>query len=1284
MPPPTLPPTAEEDSSSAAYKKRRSMARNRFNSDGSTRNAFYANPMPEPFARRKRASAQQPLNTSETDAIDFSNMDFGSVVNMAITQEGGIDKLTDLIATKPAAINTKNSRAHSTGDLPVVAPPNALSLKSRRKNRSIADAAPSNDEESGLFMKLTSKSPTDGGGTHKKYGAVKVEAKVKKPDDRTLLKKYLSPIRDDDSFDFSVEISESDRFFDEEDEISQTRAVSPGFKTFGQIKSDKNSISDSLRYSDRSMDQSSESNRLRQSLMGTNFLAPTRNVIAKNSLSSGTLGSRGKDSPRGMENKKGAGRDQEISAFSQMVHNSAYDATPPPAKPIGRPPISPKQSGHKVDLHAARPVFVVDDNDPTFFLSVRQFFDPTEWLIADVTYAATEDGMAMPIFPEDEGFISIRILLRRFVYNPLIPEFSSLQQFVWSIIIGIVMGVYTAGWKSLIELCVDFFWVTVPTFLKRIGFFTGLDGWFPLVHYMWICPTIFGAILSYAFAAAPNKIPGQNEWITNVHSRGVQDADTFGQLFVLSTLGMASGMSLGPELPLVLTAGMAGSYLAILTKQTVLQARILNLVAASSAVGGFFGFPMAGALFVLEIPHREGLQYFEALSPAIFGSIVAVLCNRMIVGNDVTGYYKYPFLTDTLPSSIFWHAVIFGIYGTGIGIGYAKGVLKLKGWVHDIFHKHDGHHESSPIDEDENEKPPFPPSETLATVTTVSIDEENGFHQESTPLVGKASRVASVDRQGVLARLGSFTNHLLSFNISHEPYRAAVSGAIAGFLIGVTGIFLPHSMFWGEAQLQNLIDKGRTPLPIFGRGDEPTADLTAWALCLIDSEAGGFSMPCSAAITVSKIFVTGLSLGTGIIGGHFWGPLFTGCIASHFFTDFADVVGNYFGTEPFIGTYPCVAILCTMGATHVVTFRAHTAIMLILTLTITAFNPLDSTVGYVAGDYSAVFPLLVVAVYVSLMVSRDQVKFYSAQRNRGDIMALPEVLCEPGKFGSPMAFDVRADSDEDDVGTIGSDNSGQLDPLPDFVPAPVELEAPAVADTTIDEIERNFTHMSSILANKDPAHAASSPLHSSPPMLNASFGAGKETAREAFGQGLSSAGLDALLSKPIEKGPSKSELRAHRRARSAAAVVQRESMPPKPSPNPRTGHRRIRTMMSEKQGEGSSRAASVADNRLVRVNSYGLVSDFQPSLIEQARARASSLHRKLPSLTSYHSRKNSADSSFFHSRKNSADSSFFRSRKNSADVSVSSIGNGSVGATNQEALMIGDANLIPPENPIWG
>jgi H+/Cl- antiporter ClcA len=160
------------------------------------------------------------------------------------------------------------------------------------------------------------------------------------------------------------------------------------------------------------------------------------------------------------------------------------------------------------------------------------------------------------------------------------------------------------------------------------------------------------------------------------------------------------------------------------------------------------------------------------------------------------------------------------------------------------------------------------------------------------------------------------------FHIKDEPKRAAVAGTIAGALVGVVGIFLPHTFFYGEAQLQNLIDKGRTPLPVFGEGDAPTAIFTAHALCMIDADdpeaiRAGFSIGCSALISVAKTVVIGMSLGTGIIGGHFWGPLFVGCAASHLLTDAVNWIHSHYGFGNGLVAHPCVVILCTMGAAHV-------------------------------------------------------------------------------------------------------------------------------------------------------------------------------------------------------------------------------------------------------------------------------------------------------------------------------------------------------------------------------
>ena len=211
-----------------------------------------------------------------------------------------------------------------------------------------------------------------------------------------------------------------------------------------------------------------------------------------------------------------------------------------------------------------------------------------------------------------------------------------------------------------------------------------------------------------------------------------------------------------------------------------------------------------------------------------------------------------------------------------------------------------------------------------------------------------------------------------------------------------------------------MIDRGMTRLPVFGYDDEPTAIMTAYGYCLIDpgdqrAQIQGFSTACAGTIFITKIIIVGLSLGTGICGGHFWAPLFVGCAASHFFTDLMALLSDYIGFGSDLSAYPCLAVLCIMGSTHVVTFRAQMAIILVLTLSIKSFSTAEKL--YISnGDYSAIFPLLVIACSIPLFLTRS-VTFYAKQVCRGDLIAIPEVLCEPNKAGTTQGF--RIDNMDD-------------------------------------------------------------------------------------------------------------------------------------------------------------------------------------------------------------------------------------------------------------------------------
>ena len=150
--------------------------------------------------------------------------------------------------------------------------------------------------------------------------------------------------------------------------------------------------------------------------------------------------------------------------------------------------------------------------------------------------------------------------------------------------------------------------------------------------------------------------------------------------------------------------------------------------------------------------------------------------------------------------------------------------------------------------------------------------------------------------------------------IPHEPSRAAATSALAGLAVGVTGMFLPHIMFWGEAQLQTMIDKGRTPLPIFGQEEESTAALAALGRCMADqSDNAGFGIGCSMAIILAKIFVTGVSLGTGIVGGHFWAPCKS---AKNRASSPIDIIGQQSDTSPAIFLSISICGMCSLASLY--------------------------------------------------------------------------------------------------------------------------------------------------------------------------------------------------------------------------------------------------------------------------------------------------------------------------------------------------------------------------------
>ncbi|GMI04004.1 hypothetical protein TrRE_jg6753, partial [Triparma retinervis] len=484
------------------------------------------------------------------------------------------------------------------------------------------------------------------------------------------------------------------------------------------------------------------------------------------------------------------------------------------------------------------------------------------------------------------------------LYNPKEPEFTSTQQYTWSVLLGVVLGVAASVYGSFIETLIHGIWYLLPTYVSTSYPSFPLPLLFPLIT------TLLTFFTSLLLPLLPTP-PTQDTWTKSIHRHGSLPPNSLLSTVLLSILSLSTGLSLGPELPLLTISSQIGSLLSLTLHQSLLSCRVITLTAASAGISSFFGFPLAGALFVLELPHFSGLEFYEALGPATLSSIIAVVCNRQFTKKFIQGSFTYGHINRETPGTVYWIAVACGILGGAVGVCYGKALLACK------------------------------------------------------RVFGRGGR-----------------------GPGPSGLRVALANAGLAAAVGCVCMALPECQFWGEQQLQSVLDQGATRLPFASEVE----GMDGWSICKPTGRQR--TTGCSIMIAVGKVITTGLSLSTGLPGGHFWAPLFVGA-------SLANGVAQIYPNK-----YPTITQLLLMGSAWAPSFKCGFGIMLILTVTVRSFEN-DITEPTSNSNFSAVLPLLVVSVYSSLLTTRS-FRFYKSQSHRGDVVSVPENLCEPGKAGQPL------------------------------------------------------------------------------------------------------------------------------------------------------------------------------------------------------------------------------------------------------------------------------------------
>jgi len=165
--------------------------------------------------------------------------------------------------------------------------------------------------------------------------------------------------------------------------------------------------------------------------------------------------------------------------------------------------------------------------------------------------------------------------------------------------------------------------------------------------------------------------PGDVELLVdNIHVSGTAPAvRSLRPLLPMSLLTISAGGAAGPEAPLVTTCGTLAGWLARRRRLPVADARAVTIAGMAAAFSVLFAAPLGSALFALEILHRRGMQYYEALVPSIVGALSGYSCYLLVARVGAKPVWHIPAVDAIRGVDLLWAAGA-GAVGAAIAIAF--------------------------------------------------------------------------------------------------------------------------------------------------------------------------------------------------------------------------------------------------------------------------------------------------------------------------------------------------------------------------------------------------------------------------------------------------------------------------------------------------------------------------------------------------------------------------------------------------------------------------------------
>ncbi len=205
----------------------------------------------------------------------------------------------------------------------------------------------------------------------------------------------------------------------------------------------------------------------------------------------------------------------------------------------------------------------------------------------------------------------------------------------------------------------------------------------PALHHPWtllVMTTGAGAMISLALHVLGD--PGSTETLVdNVHvTGGPTDMQRLPPLIPVSLLTIAFGGGIGPEAPLVQLTGTIGGAIGRHTMADLADRRTVTIAGMGVGFTVLFGAPLGGALFALEILHRRGMQYYEAILPALVSSGIGYLAYTGLTHLGIGPVWQFEPVRYLSWTDGGW-AIVLAIVGALMAIAFAS----ILAWVRRMF-----------------------------------------------------------------------------------------------------------------------------------------------------------------------------------------------------------------------------------------------------------------------------------------------------------------------------------------------------------------------------------------------------------------------------------------------------------------------------------------------------------------------------------------------------------------------------------------------------------------------